>query len=93
MTAIFGPYAIGELFFAKNGLLISKAAEERLDDGKMVLVPAVSETASTTEITTRNQSEPKELRIKYFRNPDNHFIKKFFLNSRSPRLTVGATIQ
>lgn len=67
MTAIFGEDAIGELFSAKNGMLLSLEAEEKFDSGALALVPRVSNLANAAEIKAWNETSIKEYKIRVMR--------------------------
>lgn len=64
MEAIFGKTDIPELFAPQNSIFMSKAAEVRFDKGYFVIVPRISDDASSKEIGTWHSSEPKEYQIR-----------------------------
>ena len=55
---------VEELNEIQNGLMLSTYAEKRLEDGDIVLVPDVKDTASQEEIDAWSESEPKEYKIR-----------------------------
>ena len=59
MDAIFGIQDSPELFSPKNGILISKSAEEKIDKGQIVIVPDVPNANGDWQTTS-----PKEYKIK-----------------------------
>lgn len=70
MIAIFGPEADRELFSPYNGMLLSRDAEEKFDNGALVLVPRVSDLASAGEIRAWNEAEIKQYKIRVIRPKD-----------------------
>lgn len=66
MDEIFGREVkdIEELNGIENGLMLSKYAEERIENGDIALVPDVADELSREEITDWSNSNPKEYKIK-----------------------------
>lgn len=65
MSSIFGDEAQGELFSARNGMLLYTKAEQRFDMGYFALVPDV-DPDSPASIDNWNNSAIKEYKIKVF---------------------------
>ena len=67
MIAIFGEEATGELFSARNGLLLSTSAANYLDNGAIALVPAIDNESSSEQIEEWNAASVKEYKIRILR--------------------------
>ena len=71
MNEIFGKEVenVESLDEISNGLMLSSYASRRLEDGDIILVPDVADTASQDGIDTWSESEPKEYKIRVL-NPE-----------------------
>ena len=88
MDEIFGREAkdVEELSGIQNGLMLSRYAEKRLEDGDIVLVPDVAENASADEIDKWSSSEPKEYKIRVT-NPTAKGMNRWHPGVIPPRKT------
>ena len=66
MSEIFGQEVANmeSLNEISNGLMLSTYASKRLEDGDIILVPDIPDTANQLEIDTWSASEPKEYKIR-----------------------------
>ena len=66
MSEIFGQELknASELNEIQNGLMLSSFAEKRLEDGDIILVPDIADTANQDEIDAWSESEPKAYKIR-----------------------------
>ena len=70
MAEIFGEEATGELFSARNGLLLSTSAERYLDSGAIAFVPAIGDEPSSEQTEAWNAASVKEYKIRVLRPKD-----------------------
>ena len=78
--------SVEELDEIENGLMLSKYAEERLEDGDIVLVPDVNDNASQKEINAWADSEPKGYMIRVV-DPEAKGMDRFHPGYVDPRET------
>jgi hypothetical protein len=64
LDAIFGLQETPELFSEHNGILMLKAAEERIDKGPMMIVPDIPNKASIAQAKDWHNTEPKNYKIR-----------------------------
>lgn len=88
MDEIFGREVknVEELNGIQNGLMLSRCAEKRLEDGDIVIVPDVAENASAEEIDRWSNSDPKEYKVRVT-NPTAKGMNMWHPGNVHPRKT------
>lgn len=71
MIAIFGEESKGELWKAEDAILMTNTAEQHFDNGRFVIVPDIRDNATTDEIASWNQQEPKAYKIRVIATKTN----------------------
>lgn len=64
MTMIFGAKADGELFAATNGIFMYNIAQKLFDEGLLLIVPNLPQSATLAQFRLWHVSEPKEYKIR-----------------------------